>query len=764
MTRRLVLSTLVAVVLVGLGLGLAGPAGAQDDDDRGAAVPEDRRTVIISVPGLTWEDVNDEEVPNLRALLDESAVANLSLRVQRLATPAGEGYATLGAGTRAVAPSDLGGLAFGGNETFGIGTATDELSRQLGRPAVGDVLHLGWHELERENDDSEFEAELGTLGSALRDAGIDRGVIANADGDDLLVAEFRHREAALALADGDGIVPCGHVGADLLVQDPAAPFGRRLQPELVLETFRRCATPSSVVLVEASDLRRADAYGARVPSSRDSAVRRAALAATDRLIAEIIADLDVERDAVVVVAPSVAGPPRLAVLGIRAAEYEAGLLVSGSTRQDGHVVMADLTPTIAALAGAPIDEGALEGRPVEVGSTGGSAADRREQLEDVDAAARFRDRMITPVAGLYIASVSLLAIAAFVVLWRTRRSPVLEQVALCLLAVTPMTYLAKPFPFHEWGPAPYLAFVAGGALVLGLAYRWVGRRSLLHPLALAYAVVMLVIVANVVVLDSGLQLNTVFGDSPIVAGRFNGVNNVMFAQLFIGTVALAAIFTDRLPLARSRVAVAVLLSAVVLVTAAPMWGADVGGTLAALPALALVGVRLTEWRPPWRTVLLWGGVAAAAVVGLAVLDLSRDSADQSHLGRLLERFSSEGFDGIWTVIERKIAINLRSLRGSVWRFILVPVLVAAVVAAWRAPGRLRELAAGFPALPAIVPGLIVGLVLGYALNDSGIAVPGMMLAVSAPAVVYLVSRVSSEPASSEPAASAADPATEPASS
>jgi hypothetical protein len=185
----------------------------------------------------------------------------------------------------------------------------------------------------------------------------------------------------------------------------------------------------------------------------------------------------------------------------------------------------------------------------------------------------------------------------------------------------------------------------------------------------------------------------------------------------------------------------VLLALTVGVVAAPMWGADVGGTLAAIPMLALVGARLGGWRVRWRTVAASGAVAVAVVVAFGLLDMAQSSADQSHLGRLFERFESEGFAGFWTVVERKIAVNVRSLQGSVWRFILVPVLIAAVVTAWRAPGRFSALADRLPAARAVLPGIVVGLVLGYALNDSGIAVPGMMLAVMVPAVVYLMAHL-----------------------
>lgn len=267
------------------------------------------------------------------------------------------------------------------------------------------------------------------------------------------------------------------------------------------------------------------------------------------------------------------------------------------------------------------------------------------------------------------------------------------------------------------------------------------RRSWLHPLGAAYAVVLAVIVVNVALLGSRLQLGSVFGDSAIIAGRFNGVNNVMFAQVIVAATALGAILVTRMPTPRGRALMVAVLAGTVFVIAAPMWGADVGGTLAGIPTLAIVGARLGGWRVRWRTLVVWGAVAVAAVVVLGLVDLSRDSAEQSHLGRLFERFESEGFDGFATVVERKIAVNVRSLQGSVWRFILGPVVIACVVIAWRAPGRFADLVRRVPVLRAIAPGLAVGLVLGYALNDSGIAVPGMMLAVAAPAVVYLFARL-----------------------
>jgi hypothetical protein len=60
---------------------------------------------------------------------------------------------------------------------------------------------------------------------------------------------------------------------------------------------------------------------------------------------------------------------------------------------------------------------------------------------------------------------------------------------------------------------------------------------------------------------------------------------------------------------------------------------------------------------------------------------------------------------------------------------------------WRAPWRLRTISERIPQERAAVAGLITAMVLGFALNDSGIAVPGMMLGVVSASLIHLMLRV-----------------------
>jgi hypothetical protein len=60
---------------------------------------------------------------------------------------------------------------------------------------------------------------------------------------------------------------------------------------------------------------------------------------------------------------------------------------------------------------------------------------------------------------------------------------------------------------------------------------------------------------------------------------------------------------------------------------------------------------------------------------------------------------------------------------------------------WKSPWRLKTIEERIPEHRAALGGLITAMLLGFALNDSGIAVPGMMLGVVSASVVFLMLRI-----------------------
>ena len=728
--RRLLTFVVVAVAAVVTALPLG--AAAQSD-----AEPVER-VLVLSLPTLSWADLRDADVPNLDALAEQSAVANLSVRAVNRVTDAGDGYGTMGAGTRVRGMPGVDTLGFEVEESYGLHPAAETFQSRTGRRPDAGIVHLGQPALERRNADLPYDAEIGALGDALRTAGVGRSVIANAD-QRIAGTTVYGRTASLAVTDGDGAVPGGRVAGDLLVGDPDAPFGTWLDEDAVLAAFTEAWRDRSVVVVEASDLVRADAAQPLATPEQATALRRRALERTDRLVGRLLAEVDPERHAVLAVGPYHArSGPHLTVAALRAPGLEPGFLRSASTRRSGYVSLVDVAPTVLDLLA--VDRPAsMEGRAFEAGDAGDTAAGRRDDLVEGDRAARFRDDLINPFWTAFIVLNVVLCGAAIVAIRRGRSWSGLRLAALSLLGVLPATYLAGLFAFHRIGALAFWVFVGVAGAGIGAAALLLGRRRPVDPLLAVLAVVLGLLLVDVVV-GAPLQLNTVAGYSPTVAGRFAGFGNLAFAQLAAAGVLLAALLAHRIGGRRGALVGIALLAGIVVADGAPMWGSDVGGVLALVPTLGVLTARLLGWRFRPRLLAVTALATVAVLTLFALVDLSRPPDRRTHLGRLVEQVRDGGFDAFETVVLRKLGANLSVLTSSVFTFMVPIFLLFVGYLLWRSPEPVRRIKRDVPELGAALAAFGVAAVLGFALNDSGISVPAVMFGVGNTSLVYLIAR------------------------
>jgi len=695
------------------------------------------RVLILSLPTLSWADLQGAHVPHLRHLLDGSAVASLSVRSVHRATTAGDAYATIGAGQRATGLPGLDGLAFDPGEAHAGGPATDAFVRGQGAPPGPGPFVLAAGRLRAGNASGPYEASVGALGRALAGAGIDRAVAANADLGPAPDDPGLGRQAALALATPRGRVPAGAVGSWLREPDGGAPYGVRLSRAAVAAAFRGAWRRDSVVLVEGSDLARLDAERALLTPERAAALLRQQLTHLDALVGRLLADVHPRRDAVLVLGPyHRADRPHLTVFGLRAPGLRPGLLESPTTRRAGYVSLVDVGPTVLDLLDVGVPA-AMAGGPVHVARGGGSPGHRGAALVAADEAARFRDRMLGPVTVAAVGVVAaVLLVGALALRGKGWARPVAEVGALAAVAFLPATYLAGALPFHRWGAAAYWGFLVAASVGPASAAVALGRR-----LAGSALPIVLGAAAGVLVVDAlrgaPLQLSTVFGYSPVQGGRFAGLPNVAFAQLAAAAVLLAGLVARRVGGRRGALAAAAVLVAVVVVDGMPMWGADVGGVLSLVPTTGIVVALLLRVRVRIRTAALWLGAGVVAMVGVGLLDLARPAGSRTHLGRLFAAVHDQGWTALTTVVERKLAANVAALTNTPWLLMVPVVALFALWVARHAPGTARQVWEQGPELRAALIGLAVVAVLGLGLNDSGVAVPGAMAVVACGALTHL---------------------------
>ena len=193
--------------------------------------------LVISVPGLTWAEVRDHDLPAIEGLLAESALADMAPRgVTARATP-GAAYLTISAGTRATSDPLVDGQQLALGEQAGGSSAGEIFERRTGVRPDGSYVALAWPTLERVNAREPYDAELGLLTDTLADADLGVEAIGNADGTDSVGTSYE-RQVGLAAATGDGVIPAGELDTDLLVRDPSRPFGLRLDIDQVDQRFR----------------------------------------------------------------------------------------------------------------------------------------------------------------------------------------------------------------------------------------------------------------------------------------------------------------------------------------------------------------------------------------------------------------------------------------------------------------------------------------------------------------------------------------------
>ena len=415
--------------------------------------------------------------------------------------------------------------------------------------------------------------------------------------------------------------------------------------------------------------------------------------------------------------------------------FEPGALRSASTRRAPYVQLVDVAPTVLDLVGVE-PPASMTGQPWRsVGEPPTPAA-----LADLALLAEQHKRVTVPFFVVLLTGELLLAAA----LWR-RRPELAEAVVLGGVAAPGASYVANLLPWWR-SPVPLLTLLAvvlllSAAVVAVICRAWPATRRARRPGAegrrTRAAGAVCAFTAGVVVLDlltgAHLQMSSVGGYSPLVAGRFAGVGNVAFGVLAAGALLAAAV---------ARRWVLVLGALVVAVDGAPMWGSDVGGVLALVPAFVLLALLLSGRRVSVLRLALAGLVGAAVVTAFAIADWSRAEQDRTHLGR----FVQDVVDGTaGTLLRRKAVAVLELLLAGPLTALLPVVVAAAVYLLVRPP---RPLARALAAAPHWRAGLLAtGLAsaVGFAVNDSGAAVPAMALTVAVPATLAVVLRARREP-------------------
>ena len=743
-TRRW--GALMVLACVALLSGLLHPTAAHATPHTADTTPPEQQVVVLGTGGIRWSDVTADTTPALFQFARSAAIGNLVVRNVRPSTCPADGWLALNAGNRA-------GDAING--AAGPCRYLEEPPESAGDPSgitTATVPH--WQALTDAVASQKYSAQLGTFATTLTDAGVSTAAVGPG--------------AAIALANSDGQV--------------TGTFFSRLSTTSALSGQMRAALntvtgPQRLVIADVGHLRISRTTSANDPSV--SAQLTEIDARVDAALRAIRAvDPDLEHTTIILASLSdPTGAPRLSIVAMDGAGVQGNFLTSPSTKQQGFNQSSDIPTTVLSLLDVP-RTAQFVGSPLRAHTVAGSTTDRINVLIDAETHTLATRPIVEPFFLLFcVVNIALFAVVSYVfsgrslrrmskgATWVTAHSRGLLvgcQIAGIAIAALPVaTLLANLIPWWR-SPLPTLTLAALTVIIIGLIATiamsplWRGWRF--GPIAVVSAITVTVLAIDVAT-GARLQVSALMGVQPMVGGRFYGFNNQSFALFATTSLLLAGALANTLVVAGKRrlaaVTVALLGTAAILLNGMPSLGADFGGPPALFPAFALLtlwaaGIRITVKRV--IGVLL---AAVAVVSSFAVIDWLRPEEDRTHLGRFVDTVLD---GGLLDVVGRKLAANFSTFTNPLALVAITAILVLLIVLGrpvrlaakdsgqlapyhWLTGGvPLKQIATVTPLFLPTVYAVYVALAIGTAVNDSGVVIVAIGLAVLVPLLIATYAR------------------------
>lgn len=669
---------------------------------------EGKKVIMVVVNYISIYDI-DETTPNLKYITDNGGIALTNTRTQGTQSSY-KAYVTIGAGSRSEGTQAT-TLAYNIDDDL-----RDTYFRRTGMvPKDTKIINTEINRLIKQNSTSDFGAVPGALGQSLRDKGLKTAVIGNAD-----FLEEHIRPAAAIAMDSKGQVSLGTVEDDIMIEDSIAPYGVRTDYDALTRSFKEVYPTSSMVVIETGDLTRLENYRDYLAPEIYGAHRKVAMGRIDKFIGEILENLDLSSTRLYIVSPypsfnEIAMGNRLTPTIIYGDGIEKSYLTSETTKRLGIIANIDIAPSIVDYLNT--ETTSMVGRPIK-----GVATEDSQLVFLSDTNRKIVTVSINrwPVLSSFSIFQIVLICSSVLMLLLYKYVPIKAFKAVETLLLTTM---GAPIILLLLGLAPQYRFgmviLVFASLSIGFAY--LVKISFKNNLSWIYFISGLTSLGIIfdVLTGSNLLKYSLFGYDPIIGARYYGVGNE-FVGVVIGAtmIALGALLEKKSSFKKLFWPVSIL---VIITMGYPRFGANVGGTITAVFSFVYLYFKLSAKKVTSKEILICflsvvGVVSLMALVDIFLLNGS------THLARAILSFIEEGPSVILRIIYRKIDMNVRLIRVTLWSWVLLAVIFALWMMFRKPKGILLKIFNSYPYLSNSWIGVIIASIIGFLFNDSGVVV------------------------------------------
>ena len=672
-----------------------------------------RRVTMVILNRMSLEDILGRPESYLRELATRGAVGLMNTRTGGGLT-AENAFTTLGGGLRLLG-SGAAKVALPAGTEYGGELVGDIYRRRTGEELAPEALVvLDIESIKANNVASLGIDRVGVIGEALRQKGGIATAIGNSDYD----REYQ-RWGALVAMDARGQVPVAYMDANLRQFDPAFPTGYRTDPEALAMAYGMARSQAQFLVVDLGDMDRVEVERKQLAPSLYQEYRQLAMDSADVFLRQIMETMDLAKEWLLVVSPlpatsGIAQGKLLTPIVAWGPDIAPGLLVSSTTRRPGVVANYDITYTV--LDWLELDH--PQGLPGATLVSVGGVAEQDRYLQDLlrRSASTYQQRPPLLRAFVSLEIVIYLVVFALVIIFSSLPRGWIEffSFALLFVAAIPLALLVLPVLRPATVVTAFLFTLGLASLITGLAqYRISGIE---HRYGIVCGLTALALVLDALLGGPLIKLSPL-GYDVMLGARFYGIGNEFMGILIGSSLVAVLVASHRWP--KASVLPFLWLPIVTFVLAAPGLGANAGGTVTALIAFPLAWILTHKVRI--LRVIIVGGLVLAVTLGLNLYPIAGVG---SHVGRAIKALFQGNWPVILQIIERKLAMNWRLMRYSIWSKGLLVALGVMALLVYRPTSVVEAVIEKHAVVRDLVFCTIVASIIALIFNDSGVVAGG----------------------------------------
>ena len=575
--------------------------------------------------------------------------------------------------------------------------------------------------INQNTDNGGYGATLGMLGTTLNKNNLKVALLGNSDikkNDDLK----KIRNLALVCMDENGRVHSGNVD-NINKKDDTMPFGISTDYDKLKSETKKYYENNDAIFVELGDTYRLDEYKNNLNENTYKSMKKKIYQNINDYLKEVF-EMAGKNDTIYIVSEFESNldyktKRRLSPV-IKFEKDGYGLLESSTTRNSGIVSNIDIGVDI-------INKFGLKNE-LMIGKVFKNVQDEngiKKVLKDYERIVSI-NTIRASVVNSYVGIVSASWVIAMIAILFKNKIPkkekglgrdqifkVLKEL-IKLGLIMPLAFLTAPV-FQFKTPAGLVS----GVLIVTIIYYLIGyllfRKDDIKQMGF-YAFLTIGLIIIDCVIGTPLMKSGIMSYDAINGARYYGVGNE-----YEGVTIASAVFALAVLLNYKKISkwLAVVLSLVILITSAmPSMGANVGGAISECVAYLLFILLIFDVKLDLKKIIMIGVATVLIVVAFAGLDFLMGT--ESHLAVFTNQIIQEGPAAIFNTFGRKIQMNLKLAKSSVWVNILIVSIIIIGALIFKPSGYFKKIHDKYPMIFKGFMASFVGCIVTLLVNDSGI--------------------------------------------